>query len=406
MWIVDKIKQFGNWIKDRSKKFWVGVVGLIVAPVLAVTLIDRDPRIDETRFGWQNSPQLENTELRTYTTKDFAHPTNPTKRIKIENSALLHYFDEEFIDIPKLPFPEGTEITLEKDKHFMLDLPEWGEAKVENKGKEVRVYDKKGVSIYVFRNPLVVEKGINPYKVVKDGIKIKETKDPKEKIETGESIEVSDEAVSVNFTVENNKLYFELPEGLIYPLEAYDDTDSNSTNTKDTWFAEDVATTNFGTSVVLLSKTDGSGNRGRSVITFDLSAGSGTISDVKLYLYATWAGADNIEVRETTGAWEEYVVTWNDFYSSYNATVIDVIVSSAGWMEWILMGTGADNPLTLTWEDTVDLFVKMDSTGEGATSNGAEYYSRESAETEKPYIEITYTVAVAEEKTVSEDIWW
>ncbi|KKL70928.1 hypothetical protein LCGC14_2100030, partial [marine sediment metagenome] len=42
MWIFNKIKQAWIWIKRRSKKFWLVITGIIIAPVLAVTLNGED----------------------------------------------------------------------------------------------------------------------------------------------------------------------------------------------------------------------------------------------------------------------------------------------------------------------------------------------------------------------------
>jgi len=192
------------------------------------------------RFEWEKQSYLEDKSLRTHTTKDFRHPKDPYKRIKIQSSRLLHYFDgREFQDLPDLPFPEGKEIKEPKSRHFIMNLPDWGEAKVEKNGKQVRVYDKLGQPIYIFKNPLVVPKGNAPYKIVdKNGKKIKETKNRKEEIDIDERIEKSDDAVEVSFEVENNKLYFKLPKGLSYPLEAYDDTDTSSVCNKDCFLQE------------------------------------------------------------------------------------------------------------------------------------------------------------------------
>ncbi|MEM2990477.1 MAG: hypothetical protein QXQ02_04765, partial [Halobacteria archaeon] len=76
------------------------------------------------RFEWEKA-QNEIKELRTHTTKDFPHPTEPGKFIKIQSSGLLHaYTDEGFKEIgkeiPSYEFPEGLEITEKKDKHFIM----------------------------------------------------------------------------------------------------------------------------------------------------------------------------------------------------------------------------------------------------------------------------------------------
>ena len=52
------------------------------------------------RFNWRAHPELEDRSRRTHTTKDFQDPNDPTKRIVIESSGLLHAFiDKGFQDI-------------------------------------------------------------------------------------------------------------------------------------------------------------------------------------------------------------------------------------------------------------------------------------------------------------------
>jgi len=367
------------------------------------------------RFEWEKNLHLEDKSKRSHTTKDFQHPTDPTKRILIQSSGLLHYFDgKEFQDLPDLPFPEGKEIKEPKSRHFIMNLPDWGEAKVEKNGKQVRVYDKLGQPIYIFKNPLVVPKGKAPYKVVnKNGKKIKETKNRKEKIDIDERIEKSDDAVEVSFEVENNKLYFKLPKGLNYPLEAYDDTDTSSTNNKDTWIRDDFPDTNNGTDTRIRAGVSETLVILRTLIHFTLSSGSGDISDVKLFLNMetnyTGGTGGYINVHELTQtAWTEDGATWNKYDGvnnwttpggDYDATIIDQLFFDNAdptdiYYSWVLMGTGADNPLTLNWGDNIHLLLKVDDETRASAPDIA-FKSKENA-SDNPYLEITYAPPLIE----------
>jgi len=390
----------------------IGVIGWFVIP-------KEQPVDDEVIFGsipqypWEKYVGAEDVSKRTHTTKDYAHPTDPTKRILIQSSGLLHYFDgKEFKDIPDLPFPEGKEIKEPKSRHFMMDLPDWGEAKVEKNGKQVRVYDKLGQPIYVFKNPLVVPKGKAPYKVVdKNGKKIKETKNRKEKIDIDERIEKSDDAIEVSFEVENNKLYFKLPKDLSYPLEAYDDTDTSSTNNKDTYIYKGQSSTNYGSDTELNIRALSGNYVYRTLIHFTLASEPGggpwQITDVKLYLWNDDAYGDiDISVHELTQTgWTESGVTWNkydgtnDWISAggdYNTTKIDTISAGGSeiWYNWTLMGTGASNPLTLDWGDNVHLLLKCDNENPGSWKGLGKISSKEAA-SNNPYLEITYEPVAA-----------
>jgi len=392
----------------------IGAIGWFVIP-------KEQPVDDEVMFGsipqhpWENRVGLEDASKRTHITKDYAHPTDPTKRIKIQSSGLLHYFDgKEFQDLPDLPFPEGKEITEPKSRHFMMNLPDWGEAKVEKNGKQVRVYDKLGQPIYIFKNPLVVPKGKNPYKVVdKNGKKIKETKDRKEKIDIDERIEKSDDAVEADFEVEDNKLYFKLPKDLSYPLEAYDDTDTSSTNVKDVYIDSEHPNNNYdynsspAADDLWVTYMTTANAKIRTLSSWVLSAGSGTISQVKIFLKCVlYKSAAGINVHELTGHtdWGETTATWNTYDGSnnwssaggdYDETIIDShSLTGTGWKSWVLMGAGADNPLTLDWEDNVHLLFKIDSES-GGDYRGGKFEPRSGYTGSPPYLEITYEPAAA-----------
>ena len=380
------------------------VAGLVF---LGITLISK-PESDEVLYGepapiyaWEQYLGQEDPATRTHITKHY-----PDDKVVIQSSGLLHYSENgEFKDLLPLPFPEGKEITSEKDKHFMMNLPEWGT--IATASKQVKVHDETGQPIYVFKNPLVVEKGKNPYKIIdKDGKKVKETKDPKEKLEITEKIVQSDDAIEVEFYTEDNKLYFTkvTETGLNYPLEAYDDTDTDSTNNKDVNLWEWIKDTNYGGVVYLeMENRTAEGKAYNTIMHWSLSAGIEEISVVKVFIYNynVQFGPKTVEVHLLTRTdWVEDEATWNIYKTGsnwttpggdFNATVIDSIVLDVAreesYRNWVLMGTGGSGtPLTLDWEDEVHLwFHDNTDTGDEALA----FNSKEAA-ANKPYLEITY----------------
>lgn len=158
------------------------------------------------------------------------------------------------------------------------------------------------------------------------------------------------------------------------------------------------------------------GNDYRGLTRFTMPNLSGTVTDVKLYYYNyTDRGAGTIECHQATGtggtSWVESQAKWtqystgNNWTSSggdFSATVIhSLATSSVGWYAFILMGTGSTNPLTLTWNDTVNLLFKMSS--EGGSLHGVAFRSN-SAASELPYVEVTYTSSTFEGEALQKSI--
>lgn len=185
----------------------------------------------------------------------------------------------------------------------------------------------------------------------------------------------------------------------IFPLL----TDTASTNNKDSyldqWNGGDV---NYGNAVKLEVGNDGTNKTTRAVIHFTLSAGNGTISDVKLYVYISESvDTQVLNIHELSREdWVEMEVTWNIYKAGnawtlvggdYDGTVIDSFTfanKEEAWKNWVLMGIGATNPLVLDWEDNVHLLAKSNNEGQ------ARYTFLNSKENvaNKPYLEITYTL--------------
>ena len=148
----------------------------------------------------------------------------------------------------------------------------------------------------------------------------------------------------------------------------------------------------------------------RFIMQWTLPSGSGTISDVKLYVYKYGnvqkepdytANLHELSAHtdwgETTATWDTYDGSnaWTTGGGDYNATIIDSFTPLAydvfGWQNWTLLGDDATNPLTLDWEDTVNLLAKC-SNEVTYSMKWRGYRKEESVETtERPYLEITYT---------------
>ena len=376
------------------------------------------------RFDWQNSKD-EIRGLRSHATKDFLHPTKLGKRVRIQSGGLLHAFTNKgFEDIekelPNYSFPEGKELKTQTDRHFVMDLPDWGEARVEDKGKVVRVFDKKGVSIFRYSNPIVVEKGKPPFKIVKDGKKVRDAFNAREGLGIDESIvnnEAVDEAV---YEVENRKLYFKLPSVLknSYPLQAYDATDTSSTNNKDTHISSysGYQTYNYG-ALTTLQLYAASNQIKRLLMEWTLSADPGgvSISEISLFLkvQGSGGGTPQVDIHELTQAfvegtgegtatgdgatWLTYdgTNTWTANGGDYDATIVDsALPGGAGsWAEWVLRGAGATNSMdALTWGNTKDFLLKYND--EPSYPDHRYFHSKEAASGgDRPYIEITYFVS-------------
>lgn len=325
-------------------------------------------------------------ELRTYFTKDFYHPTDQEKRIKILGSGLLHAFvNNEFKPIEDLPysFPEGKEIDL---TNYIMDLPGWGTAQVEESGKILRIFDEKGTAIYRFHSPAVLHKD-----------KIKDEAEPED----------FDEC---QFEIQGNKLHFKLPQIVKNerPLKAYDDVDNSSTNNADATLNSQNNSTNYGsyaywkTQFVLETSV-----KLREIVKWTLPSGSGTITQVSLYACVQGTLENgNVNVHQLTRDFVESEATW-DSYSTGNAwataggdfssTIIDVTACPAigNWQQWDLKGGSSDNPLTLTWSDSVLLLLKC--ADEELADHNNTYYSKEytTDPTKRPYLQITYTPPAA-----------
>lgn len=154
------------------------------------------------------------------------------------------------------------------------------------------------------------------------------------------------------------------------------------------------ANSNFGGSLTS-STSDGPRN---GLLEFTTPNLSGTISKVTLYCYVgyNYGTTGNVYVHELSRTnWTQAGVTYNKYDGTnnwttaggdYNATAIEVtnvLGSASGWVSWDIMGGNADNPLTIGWNQTIELLMRTTTASVGFdwTATGAN----------KPYLEITYT---------------
>jgi len=374
--VWDRIRAGGRWCKKKVKQIAIalGIIGIATAATILAP-----PTDISTRFDWQNATN-EIIEERTHFTKDFQ--LEGKQRIKIVSLGLLHYYDESFEDLYALPFPEGKEIKEKADRHFMIDLPQWGREELNKDKTVVTIYDKKDQPIYIFKRPRVASK--------------------RAKISSSTPVIQTDQC---KFEVEDHKLYLKVPSQLknsVYPLQAFDDTHTTSTNAGDTRIMTDLPTTPVGSAAALQIDNRFSSNGRRTLIKFTTPSSLGTITGTKLYLYLYSRTGSSYSVglhRLTETAWTEAGATWKT-YDGSNAWTGDGAEGDYGpelsnytdtgspqWCDWSL---GA---YTYNWGDTVHLFLRftVEDSGTYRYSYRAKEYTDDT--TKRPYLEITYEEA-------------
>lgn len=389
-------------IKNKIKAVILAILGIggvyAASEIMAPPLPEFIPSV-EARFDWTKSEHLEDKSKRTHTTKHFQHPTDPTKKIMIQSSGLLHYHDgEDFKELPKLEFPEGKITPAKKDKHYAMDLPAWGREELSADKQTLIIYDKKNQPIYIFTEPFVASENKPAY--IPD-VNSSSTKPV---------IKISDEELDMaEFHIEDHKLYFKLPETIknTFPLRMYDDT-FTATSSKDNWSTPHAADTNYSTQtyVYIISYT---GYTRRAYFAFDISSlpAGATISDatLSLYWYFTTAGTPTgrqIDVfKITRNDWVEAQQTWNNYKSGSAWTTpggdyvttnpvgaTTTIPANFGWINWDIKAITED---AVTNTVDVNVVAKMNIENEG--DHEIMIYSKEytTDTTKRPYIEITYT---------------
>ena len=183
-------------------------------------------------------------------------------------------------------------------------------------------------------------------------------------------------------------------------------TDTSSTNNADAMINSAAATTNYGSGTGAGSQfnvlNNTSNTKQRIVMDWTLSSGSGTISQISLFLYVSAnSSASTVDLHELTqaSAMVENQVTWTIWKTGsswatpggdYSATVVDTGIPPAvtNWQQWDLVGGGSDNPMSITWGSNFDIILRF-ADESGASTRYVTYYSKEDSGND-PYIEITY----------------
>lgn len=168
---------------------------------------------------------------------------------------------------------------------------------------------------------------------------------------------------------------------------------TSSVNNGDTYVREDLKNSNQGSA-------DGTSVQwyqpflatNHTLIQFTLpSSNLGTINGIRLYLYNNGgSGGSDLNAYANNSTFTESTVTWNTA-PTYSTTIIDSIdasSTSAGWRYWQLQGTGATNPLSKTWGDTISLRLRF-GTQSGATKSY--HFKTKESSSNQPYLEIDYT---------------
>jgi len=357
---------------------------------------------------------IEIDSLRTHDTKHYLHPTEPGKRVCIQSSGLLHAkTDAGFVDIrtemPDFNFPEGKEIPAGTVLAKMLDLPDWGTPVLGKDGKTVRVLDKDGVSIFRYVSPRICPKGELPFRILsKNPTALLRTAEKEEYDPIKETLEVNPNAKDCLFELDGNALMMRLPKAEALAVSAFDATDTTSTNAADTSILKDYPTYNGGSDTYGRAQRYSDGNFIRSLMRWTTPASLGTITAIKLYVWAhdIETTAKDVSIYNCLRTdWVESEATWNIYKTGnnwttagcsgagtdYDSTAIDVIATpaSAQWVNFALYGTGADAPITPGWSTTYNFMLRSP---EDATGGFAFFFKEYTTDTSKrPYLEITYT---------------
>jgi len=357
--------------------------------------------------------QNEITSLRSHSVKHFPHPTEEGKMICVKTSGIFHAkVGGEFVDIKAemddFSFPEGKSLAPGQQRHEIMTLPSWGRHEVEDGGKVVRVYDEDDVPIFRYSNPcaMPVPTGDMPYVVKVDGLEVRREHSPKKfDPSKGETIEIDELAVSTELAVEDGKLVMVLPEVSETEMLAFDDTDTTSSIDANSALDKNNPDLNESSFTFGRAQQYSDGNWIRDLLRFTTPNLSGTISDIKLYLYAWDIQASGSTVtcyKCLRTDWVESEVTWNIYKTGsnwttagcsgagtdYDSSEVDSMSgpAGAGYVNFVLYGTGATNPITPAWNTTYNFLIKDD---EGGTGGYAIYHKENGSNVW--YVEITYT---------------
>ncbi|MDH4157439.1 MAG: DNRLRE domain-containing protein [candidate division Zixibacteria bacterium] len=123
-----------------------------------------------------------------------------------------------------------------------------------------------------------------------------------------------------------------------------------------------------------------------------------TLESAKLFIYEIGAHGHTVNVHRITADWQELVVTWNNFGSSYDPAIFGSFVADAVGWKMVDVTTLVQGWLDGTYDDFGLLLDQVDE-----VYPRCKYHSRENAEFQ-PYLEVCYSVGGATTCDVADDI--
>ena len=189
----------------------------------------------------------------------------------------------------------------------------------------------------------------------------------------------------------------------------------------DNWLDKNAPTTNRN-SLNLRVGDQGGSDGARSILTFTMPAdpGGGVVIDsivfkmkmqqvgggssISIDMYSSKSSPATI-FDETTSTWNNYSTgnAWtaagalSDFDTDIRDTTTVVPADDETYLSWVLVGTGATNPATLTWGETFTVLMRSPS----SLALQFDFYRRETTGTvSDPKVEVTYSAAATTTPTL------
>lgn len=232
------------------------------------------------------------------------------------------------------------------------------------------------------------------------------------------------EKIKLFWTEKKGDLYLGkiLPQSFLetaeYPIRA--DSTINGTISQDNWLDANQPDNNWNGSLTFFRTGDQGGPDGaRGIARFIMPSDPGggvSVDKVEVQfkqlvanyvtnpfvvnLYEDNGGAKSTGWGETTSTWNKYdgSNTWTaaGAASDFESAVVDSCIAThdndGSFISWVVLGTGATNPITITWDDTLNLLLK-DITAVG--SDQLDLYKDEEAAGNIGKIVVTYSVVVS-----------
>ncbi len=126
-----------------------------------------------------------------------------------------------------------------------------------------------------------------------------------------------------------------------------------------------------------------------------------TLVSAKLYVYEIGAHGHTVNVHRITADWDEMVVTWNNFGSSYAPDIFGTFVADAAGWKWVDVTTLVQGWLDGTYDDFGLLLDQVDE-----VYPRCKYYSKENTDHPEyqPYLEVCYSDNGGTTCDIAEDI--